>query len=167
MSEEDAAPTVFLKCYVEVPLPYAEVRERMISDPRAWLGDLTDAAQRDGERLLVEVGLSAAGRRLQRSAAIETGTVRADERIAMLPVRFSIDEASRLFPVMEGMLDAAWLGDNRSQLALELRYRPPLGLIGEAVDRALLHRVAETVMRGFLESAAARLVDSRSAGASS
>lgn len=158
-------PAMFLKCYVEVPLPYAQVRERMASQPGTWLGNLTDAAQRDGDRLLVEVGLTAAGHRLRRSASLETGSMRSDERVALLPVRLSIDDGNRLFPTMEGTLDAAWLGDRRSQLALALRYSPPLGLVGQAVDRALLHRVTETVMRSFLEAAAARLVLDQSAGA--
>jgi hypothetical protein len=38
-------------------------------------------------------------------------------------------------------------------------YRPPLGSLGQAVDRAILHRVADATVRTFLIRVAAQLAD--------
>ncbi|HEX5903035.1 MAG TPA: hypothetical protein VF028_07985 [Actinomycetota bacterium] len=38
-------------------------------------------------------------------------------------------------------------------------YEPPLGLVGRAADRALLHRVAEATFKDFLERVATRLAE--------
>jgi hypothetical protein len=43
------------------------------------------------------------------------------------------------------------LGEDRTQLAISARYRPPRGVVGRAVDRALLHRVAEATLKDFLD----------------
>jgi hypothetical protein len=40
---------------------------------------------------------------------------------------------------------------------LNLQYEPPLGLVGQAMDRTLFHRVAETAARDLLDQAARRL----------
>ncbi len=38
-------------------------------------------------------------------------------------------------------------------------YRPPLGSLGEVLDRAILHRVATTTIRSFLAQVAAQLAN--------
>ena len=55
--------------------------------------------------------------------------------------------------VMSGTADlvAARLVDNETQLSLRGSYTPPLGWVGEALDRALLHRVAESTVKEFVD----------------
>src|SRR5258708_5978504 len=79
------------------------------------------------------------------------------DRVVLLPLRLRVIDRERLFPSLEGSLDAAWLGPGRTHLALTANYEPPLGVVGRAVDRALLHRVAEAVAQRFLEAAAREL----------
>jgi hypothetical protein len=38
-------------------------------------------------------------------------------------------------------------------------YRPPLGALGQILDRALLHRVAAATVRGFIARVSARITD--------
>ena len=38
-------------------------------------------------------------------------------------------------------------------------YRPPLGALGQALDRAVLRRVAVATIKGFLARVAAQLAD--------
>jgi hypothetical protein len=61
-----------------------------------------------------------------------------------------------LFPVLDADLRLAPDGDG-SVLTLAGAYRPPLGPLGQALDRALLHRVAATTVRSFLARVAAQL----------
>ena len=64
-----------------------------------------------------------------------------------------------LIPEMEGDLEVAPLGPASSQLSISARYTPPLGAIGQAIDRALLHRVAEATLKDFLDRVAEGLAD--------
>src|SRR5258708_37996458 len=79
------------------------------------------------------------------------------DRVVLLPLRLRVIDRERLFPSLEGSLDAAWLGPGRTHLALTANYEPPLGVVGRAVDRALLHRVAEAVAQRVLGAAAPEL----------
>ena len=58
------------------------------------------------------------------------------------------------------MLDAdlrlAALGEG-TVLTMAGTYRPPLGSLGEALDRAILHRVAAATVRSFLAQVAVQI----------
>lgn len=148
---------MFLKSHTEVSLDFAAVRAAMLLRPPRWLDGLMDAAGEDGERLLVQVGLSVGGRELSRRAWLEAGNPIATERVISLPLRMRVEDHEQLFPSLEGTLDAAWLGPGSTHLALAMQYEPPFGLVGELADRALLHRVAEVVVQRFLTNAAHHL----------
>jgi hypothetical protein len=66
---------------------------------------------------------------------------------------------SGLFPVLDADLTLIPAPGTGSGSVLELAgvYRPPLGLMGQALDRAVLHRVAVATVRGFLARVAAQL----------
>jgi hypothetical protein len=56
-----------------------------------------------------------------------------------------------LFPRLDADIEVGPLGEDRTQLAISARYRPPLGVVGRAIDRVLLHRVAEATVKDFLD----------------
>jgi uncharacterized membrane protein len=56
-----------------------------------------------------------------------------------------------LLPRLDADIELGSLGEDRTQLAISARYRPPLGVVGRAVDRVLLHRVAEATLKDFLD----------------
>ena len=148
---------MFLKSYVEVPVTFEAVQAVMLREPQTWLDGLAVTTEQEGERLLVDVGLEVGGHRLRRPADLVLGQPQATQVVTSLPLRIRVHGDQRLFPSFYGSLDAAWLGPTRTQLALSLQYEPPLGMVGRAVDRTLLHRVAETAARNFLQLAAHRL----------
>jgi len=148
---------MFMKSVVEVDVDFEDVRAAMLSDPRAWLATLAATAEDDGDRLLVDVGLQVAGRDVSRRAVLEVGEPMTADHVVLLPLHLRVEEHERLFPSLEGSLDAAWLGSGRTHLALTANYEPPFGVVGRAVDRALLHRVAEAVAQRFLEAVAGEL----------
>jgi hypothetical protein len=148
---------MFLKSYVDVGFNFDAVRAAMFQEPTAWLDGLAAALEEEGERLLVEVGLQVGGQRRRKRAKLVVGQPRATDRVASLPIRLHLQGDQRLFPSLYGSLDSAWLGLGRTQLVLNLQYEPPLGLVGQAMDRTLFHRVAETAARDLLDEAARRL----------
>jgi hypothetical protein len=72
----------------------------------------------------------------------------------VLPLHIRVVHDTRLFPSLRGSLDAAWLGNGRTHLAMNAMYEPLFGLADKPVDRTLLHRVTEAVAQRFLEAVA-------------
>ena len=64
---------------------------------------------------------------------------------------------ANLFPVLDAELEFASLGAQLTQLSLNGRYQPPLGLVGLTIDKALLSRVAEATIKDFIDRLARAL----------
>lgn len=78
--------------------------------------------------------------------------------IAGLAVRWEVlGPGGALFPVLDADVELVRAGPQTTWLTLAGAYRPPLGALGEALDRAILHRVASGTIRGFLSRIAAGL----------
>ncbi len=60
-----------------------------------------------------------------------------------------------LFPALDADIRLARASDETTVLSLAGVYRPPLGTLGNALDRAALHRVAAATIRSFLGRVAA------------
>jgi hypothetical protein len=147
---------MFLKCYLEMAADFEDVRDAMLGSPEVWLQGLVVEADHEGACLLADVGLQE-GRHEPHRAQLEVGAPQVGRRLVSLPIRLRRTGSERLFSTFDGSLDAAWLGRQRTQLALTVQYQLPLAEIEPPANRALLHRVAETMARGFLEHAARRL----------
>ena len=141
---------MFLKTYTELPVDFQRVLDAMREQPTEWLQEIASHLSYSRRRMLVEVGLGVQGHPLSRTARLEVGQPVASEHVASLPLRLEFDEHEGLLPSFTGSLDAAWLGEGRTHLALSAGYEPPLGILGRLADRALLHRVAEIVAHDLL-----------------
>jgi hypothetical protein len=75
-----------------------------------------------------------------------------------LPLTWEPIGMEGLLPRLEADLEVGSLGGGRTQLAISARYRPPLGAVGRAVDRVLLHRVAEATVKDFLDRVGAAIM---------
>ena len=148
---------MFVRSYVELHLPIAEVEEALLRAPERWIPQLAASAEERGDRLLAEVGFAVSGHQVSKRVEIELGPpVRTTGR-TWLPILWRATGPRGLFPSLEGELEVAALGPGLTQLGLSARYKPPFGLIGESVDRALLHRVAEASVHDFVERIGAAL----------
>jgi hypothetical protein len=152
---------VFLRAYVDVALPIAEVEAQMAAGVENWMPELAKGANGDGEKLLSELGFNLGQRRIGRRIKVEIGEPKATAGLMFLPIRWQSATDAGLFPTLEGVLEVAALGTARTQLGLSANYDPPMGLIGKIADRALFHRVAEVTVKDFLERIGDRLVRDR------
>ncbi len=149
--------TVFIRYYVELAHPMPNLERSLLQAPSSWLPNLAENADVRGQRLLTEVGFPMDGHRIVKRISIGLGDpVRSSAR-TWIPISWQATGPSGLFPVLDGDLELATLGAERTQLAFSARYRPPLGLIGRMVDRALLSRVAEATIKDFVDRIAERL----------
>jgi len=142
---------MFLRSYVELKLPIAEVEAALLRTPAEWIPGLASSAEQHGHELLGEVGFPVGGRQVGKQVAIELGPpVRTPGR-TWLPITWRATGPRGIFPTLEGELEVAAIGSHLTQVGLSARYKPPFGLLGESLDRALLHRVAEATIRDFVE----------------
>ena len=148
---------MFLKSHTDVPVRFAVVRDGMTGCPAGWLTEVAVDTKQHAELLLREVGLAALLGGTDQQVHVEIGDVISTDRLASLRLHLRVEEGGRVVRSLDGSLDAAWLGPDRTHLALSAQYELPVAMLEGHVDRALVHRVAESASRRFLETAARRL----------
>jgi hypothetical protein len=148
---------MFIRYFVELPIPYDRAEAALTGAPGSWVPAVAEDAQNRGERLLADVGFGGRAVRLERQVEVSVGTAMLFVSRMILPLTWKVTSRDALFPSLESDLELAPLGRDRTQLAINANYRPPLGLVGRTLDRALLHRVAEATVKDFLDRIAERL----------
>ena len=150
---------MFIRYYLDLAVPFDDVERALLDEPATWVPGIALDAEAGGQRLLAEVGFDVdASRRVDKEVEIEIGAPYAIPAKTMLPIAWKATSAERVFPQLEADIEIAALGANRTQLSISARYRPPLGALGRALDRALLHRVAEATVKDFLDRVGETLI---------
>jgi len=145
-----------IRYYIELPVPEEPLAEALVASSQTWIPGLVRKASDRERGLLADVGL---GDRLRVTKQVEI-SLDAPRRLGAalyIPIRWQATGPSGLFPVLDGELELAPLGEHRTQLAISASYTPPLDGFGAMADRALLHRVAESTVKGFLDQVGQRL----------
>jgi hypothetical protein len=153
---------MFVRYFVEVPLPTAQVERALLDSSADWLSAMAGEAQERGDGLLTEVGVGPLGTRLRRRVTLQLGSPVRFLSMTSLPLTWEPVGLDGLLPRMDADLELGSLGGGRTQLAISARYRPPLGALGRAVDRVLLHRVAEATVKDFLDRVGQAITDQAS-----
>jgi hypothetical protein len=66
-----------------------------------------------------------------------------------LELRWEPSDTTTLFPLIEADLEVEPIDPERTMVSLLGLYQPPLGKFGAAVDRIMLHRLAEAAFDRF------------------
>lgn len=140
---------MFLFESVDVDRPIQAVAERFCGDG-SWLAPLASQATRDGSAVIVRIGPTASTSAVGPKVRIRLGECRRRGETTSVAIRWEATEFRPVFPVLDGDLAVVAVDDGRCRLTLQASYRPPLGRLGERVDQALLHRLAEATVRSFL-----------------
>ncbi|MBW4078561.1 MAG: Rrf2 family transcriptional regulator [Acidobacteria bacterium] len=151
------APSVEVTDSVHVERPLERITERL-SDGGAWLIPHLDAAREEGEALMVRIGPGDTNW-LTKTVAVHLGEPVVSEGRLVLAIRWEATGATGLFPRLVGSLHVNELDPERCELILSGRYRPPLGRAGQALDDAILTRVARATVRSLLRRLAHALED--------
>lgn len=73
----------------------------------------------------------------------------------------AVGAAGCLFPALDADLTLTAKGHEQAQLRLHGYYRPPLGLLGACLDRAVMQNVASATVRALLHRVAGALAEPR------
>ena len=115
----------------------------MLDDPARWFPK--------------SVGVHVAGVPVRKRVTVEFGEPAKTSTWAVVPISWKPTFARRLLPVMNGKVDLAPVTSEETRLTVSGMYEPPLGRLGEQLDEALMHNVAEATVKELAEQIAGRL----------
>jgi hypothetical protein len=152
---------VFVGDEMQLELGFAVARGRLrqLAEGGALLGTSEDAYDH-GTISLERVGVPG----LSKLVRVQVRELAWTEQSVGLAIRWeATGPGGGLFPVLDADLTMAPDGERITILTLAGVYRPPLGALGAALDRAILHRVASATIRAFLAQVAGRITGQPSA----
>jgi hypothetical protein len=146
---------MFVYYYLHVDRPFRE-SQHILLKLLDGISEAADIAYREGELLLSKVGPE--GSPIAERVRLTSGTPLLVEGESIVPLSWEATGTPGLFPRLDAELRLASIGPRLSKLALQGSYQPPLGTLGRAVDRALLHRIAEATIKHFVDRIGAAIV---------
>lgn len=142
-----------LHCATSIDQPYSQLAEVLADGPVAWVPEVEPAP----EAWTAELGIGDGYGRISRRVLVFTGAPRPYAYGLLVPVEWRAVEHPERYPTLEGALRLEPSGPTHCRLRLDAHYQPPAGRLGAALDRALLHRVAEESAAEFVRRVGERL----------
>jgi carbon monoxide dehydrogenase subunit G len=103
------------------------------------------------------VGVKVAGVPLRKGVTVEIGRPMKAGDWTNVPVTWKATGPKELFPQMTGRIELAPVEKGVTRLTVSGMYEPPLGKLGEQLDKAVMHNVAEKTVKDLAESIAEKL----------
>lgn len=129
---------------------YDSVEAALHEGPKRWLPGFRSA----GERQTAELAYSEAGGRIARRIDVDVGPVQRFAYGVTVHVSWRAAQRAELYPELDGHLRAEPSEPSGTTLRFDARYVPPAGRLGATVDRALMHRVAQSSIDDFVDRVA-------------
>jgi hypothetical protein len=140
---------MFLRAFVEIRVPANEAAAALSRLPQTFVESFAIAAIDHGQTVLAEVGIPIGSHRLAKQVEIAIGKAIETPSRTWLPLSWQATGGASFFPLLEGELEVASLGNALTQVGLSARYKPPFGPVGSTLDRMFLHRIAEATVLDF------------------
>jgi len=148
---------VFVGDEVELDVSFAIARERLMQlAGNGLLLSPSEDAYDLGTAGLARVGIPG----LSKLVRVQARDLAVTEESVGLAIRWeATGPGGGLFPVLDADIRLIRAGERVCVLTMSGVYRPPLGAVGQVLDRAILHRVAAATIRDFIAQVAARIAD--------
>ena len=128
---------------VHIRRPIKELSAALLESPSSWFPK--------------SVGLHVAGIPVRKRVKVEFGEPAKTSTWAVIPISWTPTFGEKLLPVMNGKVDVSPVSNEETRLTVSGMYEPPLGRLGEQLDEALMHNVAEGTVKELAEVIAQRL----------
>lgn len=141
---------MFIYYFAQLGQTFEKVDDRvckLLGDFDGW----ADAAYRHGEELRARVGVGSPRPFIAKTVSLQVGRPVRTPNQTTIPLAWQATGAPGLFPRMNADLTIARLGPEMTQLGFSGSYEAPLGPVGQAIDSALLHRIAESSVKSFVD----------------
>jgi len=132
---------------------YDRVEATLREGPERWLPGF----ERSGDTITGELRFQRAGIRISRRTEVSVGPVQRFADGVTVHVDWKGARHPEVYPELDGHVRVERGRGGGTRLRFDARYTPPAGGVGATVDRALMHSVAESSVRDFVERVATRL----------
>lgn len=143
---------MFAYYFASVPGSFEEI-EHGILDALDGAAEHAEVAYRHGEEIRARLGPSDHG--IAKTVRLRVGEARRMYGETTIPLIWEATGPRVLFPRMDADLVVSSIGPDLTHVAFRGSYRPPLGPVGRVLDRSLMHRVAESTIKRFVDALAA------------
>lgn len=144
---------MFVYYFAQLHQPFEKAEghiSRLLDDLIGW----ADAAYRHGEELRARVGVGGKRPLIAKTVTLHVGRPVRSPNQTTIPLAWQATGAPGLFPRMHADLTVSRLGPEMAQLGFSGSYEAPGGPVGQAIDEALLHRIAEASVKSFIDQIA-------------
>jgi hypothetical protein len=141
---------MFVQHSVHLQHPVKECSDALMEGPPKWFPGV-------GGKNVSSVGLHVAGVPIRKKVMVELGEPLKTANWTEIPLTWKATFPEKLFPKMTGKIELAPTDKDVTRLTVSGMYQPPLGRLGEQLDEALMHNVAEGTVKELAESIAQRL----------
>jgi hypothetical protein len=128
---------------IHIRKPIDQVSSALLDSPSTWFPK--------------SVGVHVAGIPVRKRVKVEFGEPVKTSTWAVIPISWKPTFAQKLLPEMNGKVDVAPVSKDETRLTVSGMYEPPLGRVGEELDQAVMHNVAEGTVKELAELIAERL----------
>ena len=152
-----------IRCYDYVNHPYEAVRDVLSVEVPIVFRNATKAAASHAQSLASELSVNIAGIEVGTDISISIKKIEAHPKqvasspITRLQLEWAAAKRPRLFPFMKAELSIYPLTATETQLDFFGNYDPPFGVLGNALDAVVGHRIAEASVHLFIKNIAAYL----------
>ncbi len=113
----------------------------------------------EGMTMLLRVGPAGSMPGVSKLVTVYLRDLVEHENSAVLTLRWQASgPGQRLFPALDADITLTPAGTAETRMRLDGSYRPPLGIVGERIDTAMMHRVATATIHSFTGKIAATIV---------
>ena len=139
---------MLVRYFTQVDAPHWHV-EATLSNLVEELAGRAETAYREGEHLrqrLQPIDIAPA-----KEVLLRIGTARIRRDGVAYPITWRATGPTGLFPRMTAELVVSPVGSDKASVVFEGTYDPPLGILGDAIDRTLLNRLAEMTVKAWVD----------------
>ncbi len=147
---------MFVYYFVHLNRPFSTVEPALVAQLNQ-LGSFADAAYREGEDLrdkIDRIALRYDHPTMAKTVRLLSGIPLRGDQQTTIPFAWEATGSPGLFPRLDADLIVAAVGPELCQITMRGTYTPPLGPLGRALDRAVLHRIAEASVKSFVDRVA-------------
>ena len=154
-----------IRSYDYVNHPYATVRAALVADAAGIFRSATRVAAERAQSVAAELRVTVGGVDVSTDIVCAIGTIEdttdgpRGSQLTRIPVAWEAARNPRFFPLMNAELTVYPLTSTETQLAFVGHYDPPLGVVGDAMDAIVGHRIAEASVHRFITDVARYLRD--------
>lgn len=143
---------MFVQDFKVIDGSYHRVVQQLLSAREALFREALGTSRSAGDRIIAKVSPKGWPTVLGKAVEIHPGAARHHDDTTLVSFWWAAHGGESLFPRLDADLEVAPFGADQTMLTVRGTYEPPAGWPGRIADELLLHHLAESTVRAFLDT---------------